>query len=70
MYATVPGIIPACVAAMLMVGESSVFAVGVPPIFASPKSSTFTLPSGRILTLPGLRSRCGDAFLVRGFEHV
>jgi len=55
---------------MLMVGESSVYAVGVPPIFASPKSSTFTLPSGRILTLPGLRSRCGDAFLVRGFEHV
>jgi len=60
MYAAVPRITPALVAA-LIVGESS----GLPtaastgaPRFAKPKSSTLTVPSDLILMLPGFRSRC------------
>jgi hypothetical protein len=62
MYAAVPKMTPACVAGMLMVGESSDGAAGVPPNFASPKSRTFTVPSGLILMLPGFRSRCTMPF--------
>ena len=56
-YAAVPTIMPACVAAMLMVGECSDGAAGIPPIFANPKSRTFTVPSVLILMLLGFRSR-------------
>jgi hypothetical protein len=62
MYAAVPRMTPACVAAMLMVGESRDGAGGVPPIFARPKSSTFTTPSALVLMLAGFRSRCVISF--------
>ncbi len=58
MYAAVPRIVPARVAAMLNVGECA----GSPPedssarALASPKSSTLTLPSGVILMLAGFKS--------------
>ena len=59
MYAAVPRITPAFVAAMLSVGdcERLAFDGSVSNAFASPKSSTFTFPSGVIFTLAGFRSR-------------
>ena len=59
MYAAVPRITPAFVAAMLNVGEfeSDAFAGAFSMAFASPKSRTFTLPWGVIFTLAGFRSR-------------
>jgi len=62
MYAAVPRMTPACVAAMLTVGEASeLAAAAASATFANPKSRTFTVPSGLILTLPGFRSRCTAA---------
>ena len=58
-YAAVPMIMPAWVAATVMVGELSGFeSPAEPPATAAkPKSSTFTTPSGVTITLPGFRSR-------------
>ena len=62
MYAAVPRIMPASVAAITIVGEcerfwGTVFPDSGETIFANPKSSTLTVPSRLILMLPGLRSR-------------
>jgi hypothetical protein len=60
MYAAVPRITPAFVAAMLaIVGEFDVLGFDrlVSQAFARPKSRTFTLPSLVNITLPGFKSR-------------
>ena len=59
MYAAVPRMIPARVAATLIVGDcdGSPSDGSSPSAFASPKSSTFTLPSGVTFTFAGFRSR-------------
>ncbi len=60
MYAAVPRIIPAFVAAMLTIfGEcdNAGFDELVSYAFARPKSRTFTLPSFVSMTLPGFKSR-------------
>ena len=62
MYAAEPRIVPARVAAgLVIVGDierAALTAATSPSIaFANPKSSTFTVPSGRSLILAGFRSR-------------
>ena len=64
MYAAVPMITPACVAAAVNVGDE--VTSGEEPsnesAFASPKSRTLTWPVGSSFTLEGLRSRCTIPF--------
>ena len=59
MYAAVPKITPAFVAARLNVGdcERLAFDGSTSNAFASPKSSTFTFPSGVTFTFAGFKSR-------------
>ena len=62
---------PACVAFMLMVGDSSGFPLaGMRPFtFASPKSRTFTTPVGSDLDICRFQIAMDDPFFVRGFER-
>ena len=64
MYAAVPITTPACVAAVVRVGECVRSGEERSPVsaFARPKSSTLTLPSGVIFTFAGFRSRCTIPF--------
>ena len=59
-YAAVPRINPALVAAAVSVGEfeMSVGLVSSESAFAKPKSSTLTVPSGLIFIFAGFKSRC------------
>jgi hypothetical protein len=58
MYAAVPMIMPASVAAIVRVGEMDPSPAGAGcATAAKPKSSTFTRPAGVIMMLAGFRSR-------------
>ncbi len=72
MYAAVPRITPAVVAACVTVGEAERLGSdperSADPALARPKSSTFTAPSGLSITFPGFRSRCTTPRLVRRLD--